>query len=177
MSVGNFIKPDVLTLDELLKGRLFEVPDFQRPYSWKKEQREDLFSDLDLLIKEKKNTHFMATIVCLDVKKEHIGTDEFQKVQIVDGQQRLTTLIILLKVIQLTLKKNESKNKREIENLQKLFVRGKKLVLLQTNHQSQEMFRKFLVSGIIPDPDVQTTMAEKKLRMLLKRVRVMLIIK
>ena len=45
----------------------------------------------------------MATVVGLHLRKIEIGTDEYDVIQIVDGQQRLTTLVILLKVIAETL--------------------------------------------------------------------------
>lgn len=162
MATKNMIQPSLLSLDEILKGRLFEIPKFQRPYSWRTSQREDLFHDIDALLKDKKSDHFMATIVCLDMnKRETDGTDELSRMQIVDGQQRLTTLIILLKSIQLQLSSGtDKKTKAEADKLQKLLVRGKKLVLLQTNHQSAQIFRDFLVSGTIPDEKKQVTAAE-----------------
>ena len=166
MATKNFVKPDLLSLNDLLKGKLFEIPKFQRPYSWKKSQRDDLFSDIDIILKDSKKDHFMATVVCLDTdKKSKDGTDELSRMQIVDGQQRLTTLIILLKAIQIELSKSENnKEKTEGVQLQKTLVRGsgKRLVLLQTNHQSAVMFRDYLVSSVIPaDPSEQKTIAEK----------------
>ena len=62
MPVNNFIRPDLLTLDALLKDKLFEIPKFQRPYSWKTTQRSDLFSDIDILLKDKKKSHFMVQV-------------------------------------------------------------------------------------------------------------------
>lgn len=164
MLANKLFRPDVLSLDEILKGLLFEIPKFQRPYSWKNSQREDLFEDIRLLLSDKKRNHFMATIVCLDMnKKQTYGTEELSRMQIVDGQQRLTTLIILLKAIQIVLSKSaDKKEKNEAEKLQTLLVRGsgKKLVLLQTNHQSAGIFRDYLVSGTIPDIIKQKTEAE-----------------
>ena len=37
------IKPDYLTIDELLAKRLFRIPDYQRAYSWNKKQRDESF--------------------------------------------------------------------------------------------------------------------------------------
>ena len=170
MATKNLIRPEVLSLAEILKGRLFEIPKFQRPYSWETSQREDLFQDIQFLLKDKSRDHFMATIVCLDMNKKEVdGTDELSRVQIVDGQQRLTTLIILLKAIQLRLSTSaERKEKNEAENLKKMLVRGKKLVLLQTNHQSQQIFRDYLVLGRIPNVEDQETTAEKEVALAIK---------
>ena len=164
------IQPQSVTLDGLLKDKLFEIPKFQRPYSWKTAQRAALFSDLDMLLKDNKRDHFMATIVCLDTnKKEKEGTDEFSRMQIVDGQQRLTTLIILLKTIQLHLEGSQIKKEiNEAQKLKKIITRGKKIILLQTNHHSAQMFRDFLVSGKIPNPQEQNTLAEKDVALAVK---------
>jgi len=98
----NLTRPEFYSLYELLTNRLFEIPDYQRTYSWGKKQRVDLFSDI-LKIKEKDREHFMATIVCLNKSKKQIGGSRFDKLDLVDGQQRLTTLIILLKAVCLSL--------------------------------------------------------------------------
>lgn len=170
MAVNNSMRPELITLDNLLKDKLFEIPKFQRPYSWKTAQRDDLFSDINALLEDKQKTHFMATIVCLDTNKKKIdGTDELLRMQIVDGQQRLTTLVVLLKSIQLRLSKSQNATeKKEAEKLQKTIARGKKLVLLQTNHQSAQMFRDYLISGSIPDPSVQKTIAERDVAQAIK---------
>lgn len=95
------IEPKYQILVDLLERRLFRVPNYQRPYSWETKQRRDLFSDIENLLSYPEDRHhFMATIVCLDRKKtESIGADEYKTLEVVDGQQRLTTLIILLKAI------------------------------------------------------------------------------
>lgn len=175
MAVNNFIRPDLVTLSSLLKDKLYEIPKFQRPYSWKSVQREDLFSDIDILLQDRKKNHFMATVVCLNTnKKEKDGTDELTRMQIVDGQQRLTTLIILLKAIQIELNNSQvAVEKKEAEQLQKMIVHGhgRRLVLLQTNHQSAQMFREYLVSGVIPDPSTQLTVSERDVACAIKECR------
>jgi len=60
----NFTRTELLSLYDLLTNRLFEIPNYQRTYSWKKKQRQDLFNDI-LKIRQKDKEHFMATIVCM----------------------------------------------------------------------------------------------------------------
>ena len=74
---------------------------YQRFYSWQPNQRRDLFMDIEY-VTELPNTehHFMSTIVCYKTP-DTIESPPFVFgiYDVVDGQQRLTTLIILLKAI------------------------------------------------------------------------------
>ena len=102
------IQPKLLTLDELLYGRLFRIPEYQRSYSWHKKQRTDLFEDIERTWEAGGNrSHFMATVVGLRRDKVSILTKDHQVIEIVDGQQRITTLILLLKAIAITLHKSK----------------------------------------------------------------------
>ena len=67
------------------------VPKYQRPYVWKKEQWEDLLRDL-----EEDEGHFMGSIICVPRISEDISPGERFQFEIIDGQQRLTTIIIML---------------------------------------------------------------------------------
>ena len=75
----------------------FEIPGYQRPYSWEVEQAETLVSDLIGFLSEQPpniqdaNPYFLGSIVLI----KDTGT----LAQVVDGQQRLTTLTILLSVL------------------------------------------------------------------------------
>lgn len=79
----------------------------------------------------------MATLVLLDTgNQEMIGTDRLRVYDVVDGQQRLTTLIILLKAIEKNLAKNSQKG--QAAKIDAILVKeNKDLVLLQTNHDAR----------------------------------------
>jgi len=81
----------LINLKELLGGRYFKIPNYQRGYSWENEQRLDLLDDI-VNICTKSYKHYTGTVVA----KELRGDNRFE---IVDGQQRLTSLIILLNEI------------------------------------------------------------------------------
>ena len=118
------IQPKHLPLSKLLAGRLFEIPDYQRAYSWTSRERMDLFEDIQrVYAKGAKESHFMATIVCLHRRRVDLGTDEYDQLDVVDGQQRLTTLIILLNAIKLALNPDISKQKRVLRELNELLVK------------------------------------------------------
>lgn len=77
--------------------RQYLIPRFQRPYSWKKEQIKELWKDIRNSIFYENNNfvnteYFIGSLVL-------IGDDKSRTHQIVDGQQRLTTITILLSVL------------------------------------------------------------------------------
>ncbi|HSS19038.1 MAG TPA: DUF262 domain-containing HNH endonuclease family protein [Pyrinomonadaceae bacterium] len=64
----------------------FRVPDYQRPFSWEPDNFEDLIDDI--LTANKNQDYFLGTIVLHNVSKGNY--------EIVDGQQRLTSVLILM---------------------------------------------------------------------------------
>lgn len=84
------------TLQELFNHNIFKVPDYQRGYSWENRHRNDLLEDLELI---RDKNHYTGTIVIKEQgKREGLGK-VFKVYDIVDGQQRFTSLNILLKTI------------------------------------------------------------------------------
>jgi len=154
------IQPQLFKLDSFMHGRLFRVPEYQRAYAWQKKQRSDLFGDIRR-VKESDEDHFMATFVGLSRKAERqqIVADQFSVIEIVDGQQRLTTLIILLKAIQKALDVSDKHENGLSDELVKLLVKDDKhtLLLLQTNHDTSHFFADYIRDGIVPSVVAPTT--------------------
>ena len=71
---------------------LFEIPDYQRPYSWTMEHTGELLDDLLAAIKSQDSYYFLGSIVLIKKERE-------ARAEVVDGQQRLTTLTILFCVL------------------------------------------------------------------------------
>jgi len=160
------IQPQYLSLSKLLDGRLFRIPEYQRAYSWMSHQRQDLFGDiLQMHSKGPDEGHFMAAVVCLRRDKQILGTDEFHVVEVVDGQQRLTTLIILLNCIKLTLNKKDKAEEKLARELAELLVKPEagELLLLQTNHDSSQYFANFLRKGTAPAAATAKTIADREI--------------
>ena len=68
------------------------IPPYQRAYSWTESECEELFEDLKTaFLKNKKEGYFLGNLVLATALR-----DEYE---VIDGQQRLTTLIMLLKVL------------------------------------------------------------------------------
>ncbi|MCC7103435.1 MAG: DUF262 domain-containing protein [Fimbriimonadaceae bacterium] len=93
------------TFADLFKGRVqFVIPFFQRGYAWQRRNWDDLFTDLqDEILKEldegtplSEVEHFFGPIV---IQAKDPGPDEIVEYLVVDGQQRITTIYLLLGLI------------------------------------------------------------------------------
>jgi len=72
-------------------GLRYEVPKFQRDYTWDAEQWDDLWQDIKMLTSEEEKEHYMGYLV--------LQTTDNKNFIIIDGQQRLTTMSILILAI------------------------------------------------------------------------------
>jgi len=85
------------TIRKIFSGR-YVIPDFQRPYSWEEEQCEKLWTDVVEFFENKDSEHqeqyFIGSIVVNQAENSPPDTWE-----VVDGQQRLTTLLLLIKAL------------------------------------------------------------------------------
>ncbi|GAA7648420.1 DUF262 domain-containing protein [Helicobacter pylori] len=98
-----------------LTGTIFSIPVYQRNYTWKEENCEKLLQDI-VSISQNKKTHFMGSITyILHLIDDEKNLRQLQEFVIIDGQQRITTLMLLLKAIETKIQ-NEG-IKKEIDNL------------------------------------------------------------
>ncbi|WP_187843184.1 DUF262 domain-containing protein [Helicobacter pylori] len=108
-----------------LTGTIFSIPVYQRNYTWEEENCEKLLQDI-INISQNKKTHFMGSITYI---LHHIDDEkslrQLQEFVIIDGQQRITTIMLLLKAIETKIP-NEA-IKKEIDNL--LNLAGQRLRL------------------------------------------------
>ncbi len=85
------IKPEAKFIREILSSSIqYEIPIYQRDYKWSGAEAEELINDLKERQEAKADNLFLGTIILESSK------DEGKKAQVVDGQQRLTTIILLL---------------------------------------------------------------------------------
>ena len=89
------ITPTSLSISQLFgsNNEQYIIPTYQRRYSWHERQVWELIDDIKLI--ENADTHLLGSIVCL--AGHH--TAGLNKLELVDGQQRLTTITILLECI------------------------------------------------------------------------------
>ncbi|MGL2882129.1 DUF262 domain-containing protein [Helicobacter pylori] len=108
-----------------LTGTIFSIPVYQRNYTWEEENCEKLLQDI-VSISQNKKTHFMGSITyILHLIDDEKSLRQLQEFVIIDGQQRITTLMLLLKAIETKIQ-NEG-IKKEINNL--LNLTGQRLRL------------------------------------------------
>jgi uncharacterized protein with ParB-like and HNH nuclease domain len=121
-------------------GKSFVIPVYQRDYAWTRLNCQKLWDDLVDLNSNSKNDHFLGTLVT-------IGSG-FQEYTVIDGQQRLTTVSILLIALHIFLKNKTQKNDAENSLKEQLldFLIDKysheqdKKIRLKPNKQDKEHF-------------------------------------
>jgi uncharacterized protein with ParB-like and HNH nuclease domain len=91
------MKANGITLKDILDGQYeYRVPLFQRPYSWQKNNWESLWEDLEVLYEDESESHFLGSFVTQDIQST-LGT--VSSYIVIDGQQRITTISILLSAL------------------------------------------------------------------------------
>lgn len=120
----------LLTLSKIFTERLFRIPDYQRGYAWTDKQLNDFWNDLEQ-IKEKEN-HYTGVLTLEEVPEDTyknwendfwiINSRNYVPYYIVDGQQRLTTSIILIQCILEKIKDNEQLNFTDKDDIVRKFI-------------------------------------------------------
>lgn len=83
------------SIRKIFDGYQYRIPDFQRPYSWDEEECEKLWEDiLDFYYNRSEGGYFLGTLVLYKFNDQ--SSDHFY---VVDGQQRLTSLQLLIKAL------------------------------------------------------------------------------
>ncbi len=111
---------------------LYKVPKYQRPYRWSDEQVEELWSDLFEAFEEGEKSYFLGSIV--------VAQNRDYK-EVIDGQQRLTTLMIFFSVV----KDLFNEKRRKIESL--IFDLDDRLRLTLTTHAPYQNSFEKLIKG------------------------------
>lgn len=102
---------------------VFEIPKYQREYTWGTREWESLYDDLI----ENDDGYFLGSIICINCATDSINAPKFE---VVDGQQRLTTLSIFLSALYTTL--NNNKELLDEEQQTDILQLKRKIVLKKT---------------------------------------------
>lgn len=130
-----------VTLPKLFAGHLFRVPQYQRGYAWTARQLQDLWTDLELL--DEDTRHFTGMIV-VKPRGEHTDDEtleQYRVLEVIDGQQRLTTLVILIQALL------EGVEERIRERLRPAYIGRPGVFRLALNPDSQHYFEHLLTTG------------------------------
>lgn len=93
---GKIEAKEILFKDLFDSKFLFQIPGYQRPYSWETDQFDQLFEDIRSAMESGEDHYFLGSVILQTTKQGGDGSGAFD---VVDGQQRLTTLSILVAVM------------------------------------------------------------------------------
>ena len=147
-------KPQAKTIEGIFgdADSYYQIPDYQRPYNWEDEQIDELWDDLYSAMESKDEGYFLGPIIL--IKKTEDGY-----LEVIDGQQRLTTLTILFCVIRdLYGKDLEGSGNKLLINIIRDSVKSMReerprlKLITQSNHQIK--FEQEILNGVnFPDEE------------------------
>lgn len=142
--MSNYFKPDNKNIRKIFSDSIYKIPNYQRQYSWGDEQLEDLWEDLYEAYKNKEECYFLGSIVYVNNNDGYL--------ELIDGQQRITTLMIMMSVLFKNFSEINSnrKNQEELNTLDVdkeileqciFFKTNKERLQLQTDPKYNEIFK------------------------------------
>lgn len=152
MNFGRFCMADdkLLSLDNIFTNRIFRIPDYQRGYAWKYEQLRDFWEDVVNLQEDREHYTGLLSIKDTKTRPEKDETkakswdwlleDGYKVCHVIDGQQRLTTSIILMNEIVnfvSTHSENKSETEVHIRHASLSDIRKKYLSIAPYDHKDQ----------------------------------------
>ncbi|MCG9893432.1 MAG: DUF262 domain-containing HNH endonuclease family protein [Thermosynechococcaceae cyanobacterium MS004] len=162
MARVNLLETRTANFGELIgNGKIYKVPPFQRDYSWKKENWEDLWQDILALHADSDASHYMGALVL-----QSSGSSD-KVFTIIDGQQRLATLSIIAiavieKIRQLVLRQRDPENNQaRLEILKRTYLGDKdprslryssKLLLNEIN---DDFYQSNLINNLRPPRNIR----------------------
>jgi hypothetical protein len=161
-SVNNYPVSQLFDIDA---GVVYAIPRYQREYTWGKSQWENLFDD----VLENDPGYFLGSIICINQSSDTLSV---QKLELVDGQQRLMTLSLLFASVYSALKKHEADldedQKQELLNLKRKLILKKgndqvRLIPQIQNQNSADYHAVLSGIGIIRECDVPHYAGNRKI--------------
>jgi hypothetical protein len=144
---------------------VYQIPRYQRPYTWNKKHWEDLFDD----ILDNDPGYFLGSIICINQTDDTMAV---QQLELIDGQQRMTTLSILMASIYVSLSEYSNQlsedQKLELLNLRrKLLLKGTEnsiRVIPQIHNNNQDDYRAILSEfGVLSEVETPPNAGNRKI--------------
>jgi uncharacterized protein with ParB-like and HNH nuclease domain len=145
------------TIADLFDGdKHFIVPNYQRAYAWGENELNDFLEDIQNQRRDK--AYFFGTILFQDIGRKEDG---FEHIEIVDGQQRITTLVIFMKVLlnilsDIDIGTDYSREKRR-------YLKDENFFKLELIPPDNDFFKTYIVNGHDFDEKFFNTPSQKKL--------------
>ena len=125
------------TIKDLFDGsKIFNIPKYQRAYAWEEEQLNAFIEDLENQDADK--DHFFGTILL----QKQAPEGEFNIIDIVDGQQRITTIIIFMKLL---LAQQESTD-NSIKLLKRIYIQDLDIYKLRVLDIDNDFFESYILA-------------------------------
>ncbi len=131
---------EIKGIGKLIKEEKLKVPIYQRPYSWTEKQIGEFLNDLRDTINDGDDEYFLGTIVLTKIESD-------SKLEIVDGQQRITTITIFFSTFLQLIQEEKDKETIRVDYLSKWDKRiGDNIPKLELSLQDNEFFKKRIIN-------------------------------
>lgn len=164
------------SLEELTPAGVFHIPDYQRYYSWEKPEWDDLWSDLATLPTGR--DHYFGTIIIQETQETETakqpsgygGETEKPVNLLIDGQQRLTSLMLLVRSLIENLREIAPETAHEeailddVNEMEEFLVEDNIYLLRLLDEKDNEYLNRIVADWPLPEPErpSQRRMAEAK---------------
>lgn len=154
------------TVASFLQENVYHVPDYQREYAWEESEIDDFWMDLENVINENLDSHFLGQIVI------HDSISDSMKF-IIDGQQRTCTSVILLSVFRSHFEKLKTEFKHKAAENRYEDIRIKYIgrwsndeneLKLFVGKADREYFRSFIQCGDTNSGSTELTSSQKRIK-------------
>ena len=162
-SVNKYQVHQIFSIEDKI---IYAVPRYQREYAWGKSHWDRLFDDL----MDNDPGYFLGSIICINQSMDSLGV---QRLELVDGQQRLTTLSLLFAAVYHAIKSHEKElddeQRDELSNLKRKLVLKKYddqiRIIPQIQNNNQNDYRALLSSevGIFEGYEVPANAGNRKI--------------
>ncbi|WP_460100901.1 DUF262 domain-containing protein [Pseudomonas sp. H3_C08] len=167
------MQSELKSLSKIFSEVIFRIPDYQRGYSWETKHLKDFWNDIEQLPDDK--SHYTGVLTLEPVNPENYRTWEddtwiieskhYSPMYVVDGQQRLTTAIILLQCILESIDEAELLNYTEKSDIRKKYIceiKGKGISRSYIfGYEKDNPSHEFLKQVIFGDSSINHSTAEE----------------
>ncbi len=146
-------------VSDLFDGKnIFNIPEYQRAYAWGTQQLSEFLDDINN--QKLDRNYFLGTVLFEEQKKEN----SYNLIDIVDGQQRLTTIIIFMATLinRLTELSETEEEQEELELLHETYVKHKRQYKLRALEEDNDFFHSYIL-GSQNGKDFIRTPAQRRL--------------